>query len=143
MQESVAGEELLMFEDKRIMIVRDNIQAFKHVLALEFVCRRSLNIWEDGRTDDERPDELKMEQEEQGNKKNKWSGWSMKVELWNRLVSSWMSKWVGKRVSEWVSEWVSELVSEWVSGWVQVSEWKWVSEGVSERVSQLMDEWVS
>ena len=81
MQESVAGEELLMFEDKRIMIVRDNIQAFKHVLALEFVCRRSLNIWEDGRTDDERPDELKMEQEEQGNKKNKWSGWSMKVEL--------------------------------------------------------------
>ena len=38
MQESVAGEELVMFEDKRIMIVRDNIQAFKHVLALEFVC---------------------------------------------------------------------------------------------------------
>ena len=38
MQESVAGEELLLFEDKIIMIVRDNRQAFKHVLALEFVC---------------------------------------------------------------------------------------------------------
>ena len=39
MQESVAGEKLLMFEDKIIMIVRDNRQAyaFKHVLTLNLL----------------------------------------------------------------------------------------------------------